>query len=81
MYNRGGIRMKTVHEIVFSVDEEGNLTAQVEGIHGKGCDGLLDILDELGLVLSDEKTPDWDRPEPQGRALRPSTAVGAGKAY
>lgn len=69
------------HDIVFSVDEDGNLLAQIEGVQGQGCDGLLDILAELGVVTHEEHTGDWDKPEPQGRAVRPAAGLNTGKAY
>lgn len=65
------------HSITFFVDEDGNLVAEVNGIQGSGCDGLLDILKELGVVQSEQDTPDHDKPEPVGRA----TARKEVKAY
>ena len=60
------------HSIVFNVDEDGNLHAEVEGVQGQGCEGLLDILKELGIVLSEEHTPDYEKPDPvvRGRTAR-----------
>lgn len=55
------------HSIHFWVDEKGDLVAQVEGVAGHGCEGLLDILTEISVVEHEEHTPDWDKPEPQGR--------------
>ncbi len=56
------------HSIIFHADEDGNLVAEVNGVQGTGCDGLLDVLKELGLTLHEEDTPDRDKPEPQGRS-------------
>lgn len=61
------------HTIHFGLDEEGKLFATVEGISGKGCAGLLDILKQISVVEEEEHTEDWDRPEPQGRAVRGRT--------
>lgn len=55
------------HSIVFYADPEGNLVAEVNGVQGAGCEGLLDILKVLGVTSSEEHTPDHDKPEPQGR--------------
>ena len=66
------------HSIVFHTDDDGNLHATVEGVQGPGCDGLLEILEDLGVVLKEEKTKDWDRPEHQGRAVRPPVRHRAG---
>lgn len=54
------------HKIVFGIGQDGELFAEVEGVQGKGCEGLLDILAELGFVTSEEHTDDYDKPEPQG---------------
>jgi len=56
------------HSIVFFVSEDGELTAEVEGVSGSACDTLLDILKEAGVVQSEEATPDRDKPEPQARS-------------
>jgi len=60
------------HSITFHSDEEGNLVAQINGVQGKSCEGLLDILQALGITLSEDDTPDHDRPEPvvRGRTAR-----------
>lgn len=71
-------RIPPNHSIRFWV-EDGEIVAQVEGVSGKGCEGLLDILNSVGVTTDEEWTPDHDRPEPQGRALRPRTQQRTGK--
>jgi len=57
--------MKTVpnHKIILTFDAQGNPQAEVQGIKGEGCDGILSILDELGTITEDEKTPDHEKPD------------------
>ena len=63
------------HSIRFWMDKNGNLTAEVEGVHGQGCSGLLDILKDIGIVQSEENTADWDKPDHQGRSVLPRTSL------
>ena len=66
------------HSIRFWMDADGNLVAEVEGVHGQGCAGLLDILKDIGIVQSEEKTADWDKPDHQGRSVLPRTTLRNG---
>lgn len=66
------------HSIRFWIDDDGNLVTEVEGVSGKGCEGLLDILKDISVVHSEEHTDDWDRPEPQGRSVRTRTSASTG---
>ena len=66
------------HEIILSTDADGNLHAEVAGVQGKGCEGLLDILGDLGIITAQAHTGDWDKPEPQGRAVLPTTSQHSG---
>jgi hypothetical protein len=55
------------HRIDVSLDTEGNVVAQIEGIQGQGCEGILDVLAEAGMITDREHTDDHDKPEPQYR--------------
>jgi hypothetical protein len=63
------------HSIVFWTDAEGHLVAEVNGVQGAGCDGLLDILKGLGVTVSEEDTPDHDRPSPNVRGRTVGSTV------
>ena len=71
-------KMPPNHSIRFWMDADGNLVAEVEGVHGQGCSGLLDILKDIGIVQSEENTADWDKPDHQGRSVRPPIALRSG---
>jgi len=66
------------HSIVFYADEVGNLVAEINGVQGKGCEGLLDTLQALGITLDEGDTPDYGRPEP---VVRGRTSRTEAKAY
>lgn len=73
------INVAPQHDILFWVDPEtGELVMKVEGVTGKGCEGLLDILKDISVVSSEEHTDDWERPEPQGRSVRTRTSAKTG---
>ena len=51
------------HEILIDVDPDGNVTFTVQGIQGKGCQGLAQALAEaMGGEVSDRgRTRDYTR--------------------
>ncbi len=53
----------THHEILIDVDPDGNITFTVQGIEGKGCQGLARALAEaMGGEVSDRgRTRDYAR--------------------
>jgi hypothetical protein len=65
------------HDIILSTDEDGNLHAEIAGVQGQGCAGLLDILGDLGIIVSQEHTGDWNKPDPQGRSTISSVTTHA----
>ena len=54
---------KQHHEIVIDVDPDGNVTFTVQGIQGKGCQGLAQALAEAmgGEVVDHGRTRDHTR--------------------
>jgi hypothetical protein len=75
----GGRRVPPQHTIRFWTDEGGHFKAEVEGVHGDQCEGLLDILEDIMVIEEVEATDDRDKPSPQGRAVRPRTHVRNGR--
>ena len=58
------------HEILIDVDPDGNVTFTVQGIQGKGCQGLAQALAEAmgGEVADQGRTRDYRlRPQTQAR--------------
>lgn len=51
----GGVK----HKIAIEIDEEGNIAARVDGVKGPACSDISKILDDLGEVVRDEKTPEY----------------------
>jgi len=51
--------MTQPHGITLTFDEEGNITAVVEGITGPSCSEASAWLDELGDIEQDVATPDY----------------------
>lgn len=51
--------MPQPHEITLTFDEEGNISAVVEGIAGPSCSDASKWLDDLGNVVQDIATPDY----------------------
>ena len=51
------------HEILIEVDPDGNVTFTVQGIQGKGCQGLAQALAEAmsGKVVDHGHTRDYSR--------------------
>ena len=51
------------HEILIDVDPDGNVTFTVQGIQGKGCQGLAKALAEAmgGQVCDQGRTRDYTR--------------------
>ena len=51
------------HEILIDVDPDGNVTFTVQGIQGKGCQGLAQALAEAmgGAVIDQGRTRDHAR--------------------
>ncbi len=51
------------HEILIDVDPDGNVTFTVQGIQGKGCQGLAQALAEAmgGEVIDHDRTRDYSR--------------------
>jgi len=45
------------------IDEDGNITSEVDGIKGPSCEGLMDFLKSIGNVVDDKKTDDYYRRE------------------
>lgn len=64
------------HTIIIRVMDDGSTEARVQGVNGDQCMGLLDLLDEAGIVLLEEKTDDYDKPSQQG--IQPSSTVSSG---
>lgn len=47
------------HTIRLKLQNDGTLTAKVEGISGPGCQGVTDWLAALGEIIEDKKTGDF----------------------
>ena len=60
--------------IDIEIDEEGNITSEVHGVLGPGCEDLADWVKDLGTVLVDRKTRDHGR-EPD-QTVRPPVRAG-----
>ncbi len=46
-------------EITVTIDEQGNITARVEGVAGPACKDVSAFLKEMGEVTVDEETSDF----------------------
>ena len=51
------------YTIVANIDEEGNVTFEVKGIKGPGCERALEPFEKLGQVVEDRKTPEYYQAE------------------
>jgi hypothetical protein len=63
------------HEIQIDVDSDGNVTFTVQGVQGKGCQGLARALAEAlgGEVADHGHTADYARtPQVAGRTHQPT---------
>ncbi len=46
-------------EITVTIDDQGNITAQIEGVAGPACKDVSAFLKEMGEVTVDEETSDF----------------------
>ena len=51
------------YTIVANIDEEGNVTFEVKGIKGPGCERALEPFEKLGQVVEERKTPEYYQAE------------------
>ena len=47
------------YEIVVNIDEQGNVSMEVKGIKGPGCEKVLEPFERLGEVFEEERTPEY----------------------
>jgi len=47
------------YEIVVTIDESGNVSMEVKGIKGPGCEKVLKPFEGLGEVLEERRTPEY----------------------
>jgi len=62
--------------IDIEIDAGGNITSEVHGVLGPGCEGLADWVKDLGVVTVDRKTRDWHREPDQEQSVRPTARTG-----
>ena len=63
------------YSIEVTISPDGKLNAKVQGIHGEGCDGLLDVLDQIGVVEDEGHTDDWDKKQKRQQGIKPRVSV------
>jgi len=51
------------YTIKVTIDEEGNVAFEVKGIKGPGCEEVLRPFEKLGLVVEEQKTPEYYQTE------------------
>ncbi len=51
------------HTINIEISPEGKVKGEVKGVNGPHCAPLSEWLDELGEVLEDRKTLDYNKPD------------------
>ena len=51
------------YTITANIDEEGNVTFEVKGIKGPGCERALEPFEKLGQVVEERKTPEYYQAE------------------
>jgi hypothetical protein len=53
-------------EIMVTIDDDGNVSYEVKGVKGSGCEELTKELDaELGTVLENKKLPEFFQSQDQ----------------
>ena len=51
------------YTITVNIDQEGNVTFEVKGIKGAGCEKVLKPFEKLGQVVEERKTPEYYQAE------------------
>ena len=51
------------YTVIANIDEEGNVTFEVKGIKGTGCERVLEPFEKLGQVVEECKTPEYYQAE------------------
>jgi len=60
--------------IEIEINEDGEIISEVHGVLGPDCEGLAHFLKDLGTVVEDRRTPDYNRQQARTNRVR----VGAG---
>ena len=47
------------HEIIFEISKSGEIRATVKGLKGRGCEQVIENLEDLGSVTAREKTSEY----------------------